>query len=320
MKAAWFAALFCGALSLTPSVHAADYPDHPVKFIVGFAAGSGPDVITRTVGTQLTTDLGQAFYVQNQAGANGTVAIRAVATSPADGYTLLYSSASIASVPYLYKNPNFDVLKDLVPIATSGVLDGNLVLVQPSLPVSDMKEFVDYARTHKLFYGSPGYGNGLHLATALFNERAGIEMDHVPFRGASEVTAALLAGNVQVMFVTPPSVIALVQSGMLKAIGYTGAKPFPELPKVPLVKDSVPTYPVQGSWGIFFAPKGTPKEIVTKLNVAIRAALKQPAVANVVQKSGYEPDERSPEATAEFFKAEIEATAEAVKAAKIKPE
>ena len=313
----WSIVLACLGLS-QPAL--AEYPDRPVKIVIGFAPGSGPDVIGRAISAQLFNDLGQSFVVQNLAGANGTIAIKNVISSAPDGYTLLYSSSSIAPTPYLYKNPNFDVEKDLAPIATSGILDGNLVLVQPSFPASNMREFIDYAKANRLFYGSPGHGNGLHLATELFAERAGLHMDHVPFRGASEVTTALLSGNIQVMFVTPPSVLPMVQSGMLKAIGFTGSKPFSELPNVPLVKDTVPTYPVQGSWGIFYAPKATPKAIVDKLNLAIRAALKQPAVANIVQKSGYEPDERTPEATADFFHREIVAVGEAVKAAKIQPE
>ena len=320
MKRLWTSVAAAGVLWFSPAACADGYPDRAVKVVIGFSAGSGPDVIGRAITSQLSQDLGQPFMVQNLAGANGLIAIKSVVGASPDGYSLLYSSSSIAPVPYMYRNPSFDLTKDLAPIATAGILDGDFVLVQPSLPVANIREFIDYARSHRILYGSPGIGNGLHLATELFNEKAGLKMEHVPYRGASEVTSALLGGSIQVMFVTPPSVFPMVKSGMLKAIGYTGSKPFAELPDLPLVKDTLPSYPVQGSWGMFFAPKGTPNDVIDKLNAAIQAALKQPAVANVVQKSGYDPDGRSPEETAQFFKKEIEAMAEAVKAAKIQPE
>jgi tripartite-type tricarboxylate transporter receptor subunit TctC len=144
-------------------------------------------------------------------------------------------------------------------------------------------------------------------------------MEHVPFRGASDVTTALLNGSIQVMFVTPPSVLPLVQSGEVRAIGFTGSKPFPEAPEVPLVRDALPSYPVTGSWGMFYVPAKTPMAVVERLNGAIRAAMKAPAVVNVVVKSGYIPDERSAAETAAFFKKEVEAAGDAVRAAKIQP-
>jgi tripartite-type tricarboxylate transporter receptor subunit TctC len=307
-----------GVTLLASGAGAQDYPSHNVRVLVGFTAGSGPDVIARAVSAQLASDLKQQFYIQNVVGANGTLAIKALLAAPADGYNILYSSSSISPIPYFYKNAGFDVLKDLAPIATSGVLDGNFLLVNPSLPVHSVTELIAYAKTHRVFYGSPGVGNGLHLSTELFNVKAGIKMEHVPFRGASDVTTALLAGTIQVMFVTPPSVLSLVQAGTVRAIGFTGSKRFPGAPDVPLVKDQLPSYPVIGSWGMFYAPVNTPPAIIDKLNHAIRAALKSPAVSGVVGKSGYVPDERTPAQAAAFFKHEVEAAGEAVKAANIK--
>ena len=170
-------------------------------------------------------------------GANGTIATEVVAQSAPDGYTLLYTSDSIAPTPFIYKSLPYDVFKDLAPIATVGVLDGLLMLVNPSSPAHNVKEFIDYAKKNPVFYGSPGIGNGLHLAAALFNKATGLHMEHVPFKGASEVSAALLGGDINVMFVTPPSVIGLVKSGQLRALAFTGSRPFPELPDVPLMKD-----------------------------------------------------------------------------------
>jgi len=295
------------------------YPVRPVHVIVGFAAGSGPDVLARTVANQLGNDLGHNFVVENRPGANATIAANIVAQAAPDGYTLFFTSDSIAPTPFVYKHLPFDLFHDLTPIATVGVLDGLLLLVNPSSPAHNVEEFVTYAKTHRVLYGSPGIGNGLHLAGALFNKATGLTMEHVPFKGASEVSAALLAGNIDVMFVTPPSVLGLVKDGKLRALAFTGTKPFAELPDVPLLKTTVPDYPPVEAWGMFFAPAKTPAEIVDRLNSAIRHALREPAVANVVQRSGYRPDDRSPAQTAEFFHAEVDAAAKAVAAAGIEP-
>jgi tripartite-type tricarboxylate transporter receptor subunit TctC len=312
-------ACLAACAALMTAAQAQTYPDRPVHILVGFAAGSGPDVLARAVAAQLGADLGQNFIVENRPGANGTIATEAVAHAAPDGDTLLYTSDSIAPTPFIYKHLPYDVFKDLSPIATVGVLDGLLMLVNPSSPAHNVKEFIDYAKKNPVFYGSPGIGNGLHLATALFNKATGLHMEHVPFKGASEVSAALLGGDINVMFVTPPSVIGLVKSGQLRALAFTGAKPFAELPDVPLLKDTVPNYPPVKAWGIFFAPTKTPSAIVDKLNAAIRHALTVPAVANVVQKSGYMPDDRAPAQVAEFFRAEVDEAQKAVQAAGIEP-
>src|SRR3984885_8742614 len=302
------------ALAFAGAAQAQTYPDRPVHILVGFAAGSGPDVLARAVAAQLGADLGQSFIVENRPGANATIATNVVVQSAPDGYTLLFTSDSIAPTPFIYKSLPYDVFKDLTPVATVGVLDGLLMLVNPSSPAHTVKEFIDYAKKDRVLYGSPGIGNGLHLAAALFNKAAGLNMEHVPFKGASEVSAALLGRNIDVMFVTPPSVLGLIKDGKLRALAFTGAKPFPALPDVPLMKGSVPDYPPVEAWGMFFAPARTAPQIVDALNAAIRHALREPAVANVVQKSGFIPDDRTPAQTAEFFHQKVEAAATAVRA------
>ena len=318
------AALLAAMIAAKSTAHAQSpnqtaYPSQPVRVLVGFTAGSGPDVLARTVAAQLSLDLKQQFYVENQAGANGTLAINTLVKAEPNGQTLLYSSSSITPIPYIYKSVRYDIVRDLVPIATVGVLDGLLMLVHPAMPVRTVPELIAYARQKRLVYGSPGVGNALHLATELFNLKAGVTIDHVPFRGTGDVTTALLSQTIHVMLVTPPSVLELAKDGQLRAIGFTGSKPFAEFPELALIKDVVPGYPVIGSWGMFYAPLGTSAAIIDKLNGAIRHALHVPAVVKVVQAAGYVPDERTPAATAEFFKREVEAAAEAVAAANIKP-
>ncbi len=310
------ASLACG-IALTGAAQAQPYPSKPVRMIVGFAAGSGPDIVARAVAGQLGADLGQNVFIENRLGANGTIAAKAVADAPPDGYTLLYTSSGFSTTPYIYKKAGFDVLRDFAPIATSGILDGYLLVVNIATPIKSVDDLVTYAKANRVLYGSPGVGNLLHIVTELFNVKTGIKLEHVPYRGASEVVNALLQGSIQVAFLTSATTLALVEEGKLRAIGFSGSKPFPELPSVPLVSASVPAFPPSSSWGIFFAPAKTPAAIVGKLNGAIRHALTVPAVASVVQKAGYVPDGRSPAQTTDFFRREVEAAGEAVKAAGI---
>ena len=295
------------------------YPASPVRVLVGFTAGSGPDLQARTISQQLATDLKQSFYIENRLGANGTIAARTVAQAAPDGLTLLFSSSSIAPTPHIYKSLGYDTLTDLRPIATSGILDGLLVLVEAKSPFKSIADLIAAAKAGRVLYGSPGVGNALHLAPEVFAKTAGITLQHVPYKGASEVATALLGGSVQMMFVTPVSVIGLVKEGKLRALAFTGSKPFPEFPDVPLLKDIVPGYQQAGSWGMFYAPGKTPDAVVDKLNTAVREALKVPAVAGIMQRDGYVPDNRSAAETAAFFRKEVEAMGEAVKAARIEP-
>jgi tripartite-type tricarboxylate transporter receptor subunit TctC len=312
-------AVLAGVLGFVSAAPAQQYPNRPVRLVVGFAAGSGPDIVARAVGAQLGADLGQNFFVENRLGANATIAAKTVADAPPDGYTLLYTSSGFATTPFIYKKAVFDVLRDFAPIATAGILDGYVLVANIATPIKTVPDLIAYAKANRVLYGSPGVGNSLHIVTELFNLKTGIKLEHVPYRGASEVVNALLQGSIQVAFLSPTTVVGLVGEGKLHGVGFSGTKPFPELPDVPLVSASVPSFPPSSTWGIFFAPAKTPAPIVDRLNGAIQHALKVPAVANVVQKAGYVPDGRSPAETAEFFRKEVEAAGEAVKAAGIQP-
>jgi len=260
-------------VALTVTAQAQQYPNRPVRIVVGFAAGAGPDLIARAVGQALGADLGQNFFVENRLGANSTIAAKAVATAAPDGHTLFYTSAAISTTPYIYKNAGFDVLRDFAPIATIGILDGYLMLLNPALPIKTVPEFIAYAKANRVLYGSPGVGNILHLTAEMFKIKAGIPMEHIPYRGASEVLTALMQGGIHLTFATPASALSLVQEGNIRAIGFNARKPFPELPDVPLVSASVPGMPPSSTWGMFFAPAKTPPAIVNRLNEGIRHAL-----------------------------------------------
>lgn len=311
---------FILTLPLAPmAAQAQQYPDYPVKVVVGYAAGSGPDIQARTVSQQLSLSLGQQFFVENRLGANGTIATRSVVQSKPDGYTLLFSSNGIAPTPYIYKNLGYDIFTDLTPVATIGILDGLFMLVDATSPYKTLQEFIDHANKDRAVYGSPGVGNGLHLAAEIFSKKAGVKMQHIPYKGASEVMTGMLSGSVEVMFVTPPSVMGLIKDGRVRALAFTGNKPFPAFPNVPLMKDMLPGFEPIGSWGMFFAPANTPTAIVEKLNVAVRAALQAPAVASIMQRDGYMPDNRNVAETTAYFRQEVKLMGDAVKAAGIEP-
>ena len=173
-------ALLFAALALSSAAaQAQQYPSGPVRILVGFAAGSGPDIQARTIGQQLQVNLGQSFVIENRLGANGTIAARMVATAAPDGQTLLFSSSSITPTPHIYKNLGYDTLTDLRGIATSGILDGMLMLVDAKSPIRTLPEFIAHAKKERVLYGSPGVGNILHLAAEAFSMKAGITMQHV---------------------------------------------------------------------------------------------------------------------------------------------
>ena len=295
------------------------YPSKTIKVLVGFAAGSGPDIQAHTVAQQLSLQLNQAVYIENRMGANGTIAAKSVALSNPDGYTLLFSSSSISSTPYVYKNPGFDLLKDLRAVASVGILDGMLVLVNAKSSMVTISDLVDKAKKERLMYGSPGVGNIIHLASESINLNAGIGMEHIPYKGTSEVMTGLLSDSIQVMVATPPSVLNLVLEGKVRALAFTGSKKFAPLPEVPLLKEMFPNFDPIGSWGIFFAPSKTPVEVVDKLNAAVREAVKVSNVASLLQRDGYFPDNRNAQEANAFFRNEVLRMKEPFRAAKIEP-
>jgi tripartite-type tricarboxylate transporter receptor subunit TctC len=316
---------FAGAAGAVPAslvceqAAALDYPTRPVRVIVPFAPGGAPDVAARVVAAVLDQPLGQSVIVENRPGANGIVGMQAVAMAAPDGYTLLSVPPAFVINPSVHKKLPFDVFRDFEPVANLGISAGYLILVRLGLPVHSVPELIAYAKGHRVLYGSPGIGNTLHLAAALFAAKAGVEMEHVPFRGSAPVMNALLAGTVDLAFVTSASSRYAV-TGQLRAIGFTGKKPLAELPEVPLVRDTLPGFDIEGSWQGWFAPAKTPTAIVARLNGAVQAAVKIPSVRQGLYAAGYEPADMSPAEFGTFLHAEAQRYAEAARAAKIEPQ
>jgi tripartite-type tricarboxylate transporter receptor subunit TctC len=269
---------------------AQDYPTRPITLIVPYAAGGGNDVMARIVADKMGAALGQPIVVENRGGAGGSIATRAVAHAPADGYTLgLGGTGTLAIDPTLYPNVGYDPRKDFAPIgliATSALV----VLVHPSVPAKTIPELIALARQEpgKLAYASAGVGSGIHLGAELFAYMAGIKLTHVPYKGSAPALTDLLGGHVQIYFSSLPPAIGLVQDGKVRALAVTGperSKIFPDLPTV--AEAALPGYAAVLHYGIV-APARTPKPVVDKLAAALGTAIASPDVARKIATDGAE--------------------------------
>jgi tripartite-type tricarboxylate transporter receptor subunit TctC len=270
-----FASLIAG---VGGPARSSEYPQRPVHLVVGLAAGGGTDIVARIVADWLSHHLGKQFIVENRTGMGGNLAALAVINAVPDGYTLLFAGSNHAIGTSVYKGLSFNFARDTVPIA--GVMRlPNLMIVPPSLPVTTVREFIDYARANPntLFMASSGNGTTTQLSGELFKSMTKIQMTHVPYRGSSAAYPDLMTGKVHVLFDNLTGAIELVRSGKLRALGITTAKRWPLVPDVPAIAETVPGYEASVWYGLV-APAGTPAEIVATLNTAVNAALEDPEV------------------------------------------
>jgi tripartite-type tricarboxylate transporter receptor subunit TctC len=274
-----FLHLAAGAAALPVLLRAASaqtYPSRPVRWVVGFAAGGPQDIVARLLGQSLSERLGQQFIIENRPGAGGNIGTEAVVRAPADGYTILMIGPSAAINVTLYEGLSFNLLRDIAPVAgimrTANVLEVNL-----SLPVRSVPEFIAYAKASpgKINMASAGNGSSQHVAGELFKMMTGIDMVHVPYRGAGPALTDLLGGQVQVMFDNMASSVEHVRSGKLRGLAVSTAARSEALPELPTVGDFVPGYEASGLYGVG-VPRDTPADIVGKLNREITAAVNDP--------------------------------------------
>ena len=299
---------------------AQSYPARPVRIIVGFPAGGPGDIIARLTGKWLSERLGQSFIIDNKPGAGGNVAAEAAAHAAGDGYTLLQLTPSNAISAFLHKKLNYDLHRDLMPVA--GVVRAPLVMeINPSLPVKSVAEFIAYAKSNpgRVNLASAGIGTTPHLAGELFRMLAGIDLVHVPYRGGAPALVDLLAGQVQVLFDPIPASLGYIREGKLRALGVTTVGRSEALPDVPAVAETLTGYEASNWWGLS-APKCTPQAVIDLLNGAINAALRDPSHQKQIADLGGSPLGGSAADFGWLIAADSEKWAKVVKFANIKPE
>jgi tripartite-type tricarboxylate transporter receptor subunit TctC len=290
-------------LALSPALASAQYPTKPVKLVVGFAPGGAADTVARAYSEYLSRNLGQPVVIENRAGAGSSIAAEVVAKAAPDGYTVLIASpASISVNPAL--NPKIGYkASDFAPI-TKVSASPLILVVNPATNITSVKELVATAKRDpgKLNYATSGVGSAPHFGAVLFSQITGIKMEHVPFKGGAPAVVSVVAGDVQVTFATPPSVLPMVKAGRLRALAVTSPERSPLMPDVPgMVEAGIPDYSI-AFWYGFFVPAGTPPEIIRKLFDATIVAAQRPEVKAALAREGTEVSlSRSPEDFAAFL-------------------
>lgn len=314
----WVAGVLATVLTAT-SVFA-EYPDKPVHMVVPFAPGGGTDLIARTLGLVMQKSLGQSVIIDNKPGGGTIIASEAVARSPADGYTLLVATFAHAVNPSLKTKMPFDTGKAFVPIILLGK-GPNVLVVRADSPFKTVQDLVMAAKNKpgRLTYASQGNGTSAHLAGEMFANLAKVEMIHVPYRGAGPAITDLLGGQVDMIFGTAAAVATFVRGGKLRALGVTTAQPSPALLGVPAIADSVPGYQVE-SWYGLYAPAGTPKEVIAKINAAAAKAAHGPEFSKKIEQEGLVVSAGSPEDLDTYVRAEELRWRKLVTENKIKPD
>jgi len=308
-------ALGVAATGIAPPLWAADaWPTKPVRVLVGFTAGGTTDILARSVSLKLSDRFKQPFVIDNKPGAGGNLGTEIAIRSPADGYTLIVASVGpIAVNPTLYPKLPYNPLTDLVPIVLLADVP-NVLVVHPSVPVNTLEEFIAHARanTGKLNYCSTGIGTSSHLSGFVLTRRAGFDATHVPYKGA-DALKDLLGGRIQFMFATIPSVRPHIAAGGLRPLAVSSASRSRSLPDVPTVAErGFPGFEY-GSWFGFFAPKGTPTDVVTQLNQAVNEILAVPAVEAAMVSEGADPIGGTPQQFGQFVRREYEKWREVVR-------
>jgi tripartite-type tricarboxylate transporter receptor subunit TctC len=286
---------------------AENYPDHPIRIIVPFAAGGTVDIVARIVAVKLTEIVGTRVIVDNRGGAGGILGTEMTAHAPGDGYTLLLHSGSMAYDPTLHDKLPYDTMKDLTPVGMVGTTP-NLLVVSPSFPAQSVKDLLAIGRERPgtVTFATGGFGSSSHLAVALFSYLSGVKFSHVPYKGAGPALADVVAGHVDFTVATMPGAIQHVRSGALRALGISSLARSPELPDVPTIAEAgLPGYEYVAWFGLF-APGTTPAPLVARINDLLRQALDAPDTHELLRLQGVTPELLSPEQFRDKVKAEIE--------------
>ncbi len=298
---------------------AQSYPSKPIRLILPFPPGSPSDMVGRTIGQKLSSQMGQNVVADNRPGAGGTLGLSVAAKSPADGYNILVTSPTIAISPLLYANLPFDSLRDFVPIARLATIE-NVMVVHPSVPAKTLKEFIALARRHpgKLNYGSGGAGTTNHLANELLQSLQKIRMTHVAYKGATLAAGALISGEVDEVILGVAPAMPFIRAGRVRPIVVLSEKRLAMLPDVPTGEEAgVPGFKISIWYGMF-APAGTPREVVSRLHAETAKALQDPELLRRMTSAGMDPWSGTPEELDRHLRSEIQRFSRLVKSAGIK--
>jgi tripartite-type tricarboxylate transporter receptor subunit TctC len=308
-----------GLVTALPSF-AQGFPAKPIRWILPYPPGGGSDTIARPVARKLSENVGQQVIVDNRGGAGGNIGMETAARAAPDGYTIVMGlTAQLAVNPALYQKIPYDPIRDFEPITL--LANGAYVLAaHPSLPVKTMKDVIMIARKRpgEILYASSGNGSGAHLASELLNNMTGIKLKHVPYKGGGPALVDTISGQTQLLFATPIASSGHLKAGRLRAIAVSTTKRVNSMPDVPTIAESgVPGFDA-GVWYGMLAPKGTPRDIITRLNEEFRKVLGDPDIRNFLTMSAVEPDGGTPEELGKYMRSELAKWAKVVKAANIR--
>ena len=312
-------AMLCGAAVLgSATAHAQAFPTRPVTIVVPYPPGGLIDLVARQIQARFQTELGQSVIIENRSGAGGNVGAEAVARASADGHTVLLANPSLAISPLIYAKLNYKPIEDFAYIGQYGTVP-NVLVVNPSIPAKNVREFIDYVKKNpgKLNYGSPGYGTSPQMSSELFKAMSNTFIVHIPFRGSGPAQAAMLSGEIQMMFDNLPPQLPHIKSGKVRALAVTSLKRSPVVPDLPTLDEiGLKGYEVTAWFGLV-APAATPKPVVARLNEALNKTTQDPQVKQALESNGATVIQGTPDGFRDYVKSQMTMWAPVVKRANI---
>lgn len=306
-------------MAIATGLFAQEYPSKPVKIIVGYVPGGGPDFVARSLGQKLTEILGQPFVVENRPGAGATTATAQVARMPADGYTLLLGeTGQLVIAPFIYKNLAYDPVKDFTPISLVGTSSGMLLVSNPRSSIKTIQDLVREAKANpgKIDYGSSGIGSIHHIAMEVFKADAGLDIMHIPYKGSGQSVASILAGDVPLLFTSVPAAGSHIRAGTLSLLAVSAPNRMSAYPDTPSLSEIVKDYDYLSEMGLL-APAGLPAEVLAKLSKAIKLAAESPDLLEAFKKNHYILKYTTPAEYAENIRRNLKKYERAVRIAKV---
>jgi tripartite-type tricarboxylate transporter receptor subunit TctC len=299
------------------------YPQRPIRMVIPQPPGGTMETIARIVAEPVSRALGQNIVVDNRTGANGIIAAEMLARAAPDGYTLLYTSASLANNDFVHRKLPYNFRRDFAPVTQVTTLPGYLILLSMKVPAPTLRDLIELSKTSRtaVHFGSSGIGNSQHLLGELINARAGARLVHVPYKGFALIMNAIMGNEIQVAFGAPTTSVAHIKAGRMRAVAYTGAQRYAGLPDVPTVSESaIPGFVYEASWHGIFAPAATPMAVIARFQGEIARAVQAPKMRETLEAGGHVPIGSTPAQFRKFLDQYFKETAEQFRLAKVEPQ